>query len=93
MDNKNTKKFTVTQFTEIVTCLYLYFFIILEVFLIITNHRRLFMVTVIGTLFAIVFVILDRALRKMDEIKQTLDNINNVNKVEVKEEIKEKQEN
>lgn len=71
-EGKNKKKFTLTNFVEIVTVAYLLCFFVMEPIFLLTKNRFIFPITVLGTLFALVFVILDRLVRKYDELEQKL---------------------
>ena len=79
-EGKNKKKITLTNFTEIVTVAYLLCFFVLEPILLLTKHRHLLPITIIGTLFALVFIILDRVVRKFEELEQKLNNNSKSNK-------------
>ena len=84
-EGKNKKKFTLTNFVEIVTVTYLLCFFVMEPVFLLTKNRFIFPITVLGTLFALVFIILDRVVRKYDELEQKLLG-NKTEEVEVKEE-------
>ena len=79
-EGKNKNKLTLTKFTEIVTVGYLLCFFIVAPVLLLIKHRHAFPAIIIGTLIALVFIILDRVVRKFDDLEQKLKTNNNEDK-------------